>query len=128
MDGAIRRPDAPNHFMILKPAQKRILIRLPDGSVLADTCHAVRLMEAGKTLYDPVIYLPREDVSAPFEKQSKTTHCPLKGDASYFSFDVGGEQLVDLAWSYEKPFDFAKDIEGLMAFFGDRIVIEEHPI
>lgn len=128
MENAIRRPDAPNHFMVLKPIEKRVVVRTPDGAVLAETTNGIRLMEAGKTLYDPVIYLPADDVVAPYSKQEKSTHCPLKGDASYFTFDVNGEALPDLAWSYEAPFDFSAPIKGLMAFYGSRVVIEEHPL
>ena len=128
MENAIRRPDAPNHFMVLKPVAGRVVVRLPDGAVLAESSDAVRLLEAGKTLFDPVVYLPFEDVRVPLEKQSKTTHCPLKGDASYFSISLGGELHDGLAWSYEQPLDFAKPIRGLVAFYSSRVVVEEHPV
>ncbi len=128
MEGAIRRPDAPNHFMVLKPINKRIVVRLPDGSKLAETTSATRLLEAGKTLYDPVIYLPMHDVLVPLTKQGNTTHCPLKGDANYFTFENGQETSSDLAWSYERPFDFSQEIGGLIAFYPDKVIIEEHPL
>ena len=128
MEGAIRRPDAPNHFMVLRPVNKRVIVRLPDGSKLAETTNAVRLLEAGKSLYDPVIYLPKSDVSVLLTKQAQTTYCPLKGDASYFTLETGAETHADLAWSYEKPLDFSKDIEGLVAFYSDKVILEEHPI
>ena len=127
MEGAIRRPDVPSHFMVLKPVQKRIVVRLPDGTVLAESSNAIRLMEAGKTLYDPVIYMPKDDVSVPLTRQDKSTHCPLKGDASYFTAEPGGQTLPDIAWSYDEPLDFSQDIEGLIAFYPDKVVIEEHP-
>lgn len=128
MEDAIRRPDAPDHFMVLKPIARRVVVRLPDGSKLAESTKAVRLMEAGRTLYDPVVYLPMDDVSAPLTKQENSTFCPLKGDASYFGLQNGAEIQADLAWSYEEPFDFSKDIKDLVAFYPDRVILEEHPI
>ena len=128
MDGAIRRPDAPNHYMVLKPIKRRIVIRLPDGAKLAESTRATRLLEVGKTLYDPVVYLPRQDLIAELEKQDNTTHCPLKGDATYFTYRQAGEVCPNLAWSYEAPLDFAQDIGGLIAFYSDKVVVEEYPL
>lgn len=128
MQGAIRRPDAPDHFMVLKPAGRRIVVRLPDGTILADSTNAVRLLEAGKTLYDPMIYLPKEDVLVPLIKRDRETWCPLKGHASYFSVEQGPVTHSDLAWSYEQPLEFSKDIQSLVAFYPDRVIVEEHPL
>ena len=120
----IARPDVPQHFMVLRPANKRIVVRLLDGIVVADTEHAIRLIESGKTIYDPVLYFPADAIAIPMERQDKSTHCPLKGDASYFS--INGVEA--LAWSYETPFEFSKEIEGLIAFYGDKVIVEEHPL
>ena len=128
MDGAIRRPDAPDHYMVLRPINRRIVIRLSDGTRLAESTRATRLMEVGKTLYDPVVYLPKQDLTADLEKQDNTTHCPLKGDATYFSYRRAGEVLPSLAWSYDTPLDFAQDIVGLIAFYSDKVLVEEHPM
>ncbi|MEM6498935.1 MAG: DUF427 domain-containing protein, partial [Pseudomonadota bacterium] len=125
MEGVIRRPDAPNHYMVLKPINRRIVIRLPDGTKLAESNRAIRLMEVGKTIYDPVVYLPKPDLLADLEKQGNSTHCPLKGDASYFAYRRGEKALSSLAWSYEAPLDFARDIAGLNAFYSDKVIVEE---
>ena len=126
MEGAIRRPDVPSHFMVLKPVQKRIVVRLPDGTVLAESSNAIRLMEAGKTLYDPVIYMPKDDVSVPLTRQDKSTHCPLKGDASYFHIVNRSATLNDAAWSYETPLEAVADIKEHLAFYtGDAVTVEQ---
>jgi len=41
------------------------------------------------------------------------THCPFKGDASYFSF---GEHK-DVAWSYERPLEGVEALAGWLAFY-----------
>ena len=123
MSVTIARPDAPNHYMVLRPINRRVVVRLPDRTLIADTNKATRLLEHGRTLYDPVVYLPADAIQIPLNKQEKSTHCPLKGDASYFSYS--GED--DLAWSYEKPLGFSEEIAGLFAFYGNKVIIEEHP-
>jgi len=127
MEGAIRRPDAPQHFMVLKPANKRVVVRLPDGQELASSTNAIRLIEVGRTIFDPVWYFPVQDVSVKFLKQENSTFCPLKGEASYFTFSLGGQDFPNLAWSYEAPLDISRGIAGLLAFYPDKVLIEEHP-
>ena len=68
-----------------------------DGEVLAASDRAVALEETGlPTRY----YLPREDVRMDLLRPSDTTsHCPFKGDATYF--DAPGAK--DAFWVYEAP-------------------------
>ena len=57
------------------------------------------------------------------EPENKSTYCPLKGDASYFSIpDTPG--MENCAWSYEESLEFSKPIKGLIAFYGDKVKIE----
>ncbi|MCP4303869.1 MAG: DUF427 domain-containing protein [bacterium] len=84
--GAIRNPDNPQHLMVVKPVPRRVQVF--DGeTLLADTTDAVHVLELGKTLYDPVLYVPEGDIRVPLDQVDKTTHCPLKGDASYHARD-----------------------------------------
>ncbi len=107
--------------MELRPVQGRVTISR-DGVVLADSEKAVRVLEVGKAMYDPVIYVPAEDVRASLSKIEKTTHCPLKGDAVYFAVEG-----VEMAWSYESPFDFAAGLTGRRAFWANKVTIAEAP-
>ena len=68
-----------------------------DGELLASSTRAIALEETGlPTRY----YLPREDVRTDLLTASETTsHCPFKGDATYFSAP-GAE---DAFWVYEDP-------------------------
>ena len=36
---------------------------------------------------------------------AQRTYCPFKGNASYWSLKAGGEDVENLAWSYETPFE-----------------------
>ncbi len=52
-----------------------------------------------------------------FSDSATTTMCPWKGDASYYTLDVGGAKNVDAAWYYPTPKDAAAEIKGYIAFW-----------
>lgn len=63
-------------------------------------------------------YFPRESVNPAYLQQSAThTTCPWKGEASYLTLDVNGQQNRDAAWFYPVPKDAAKQIAGHVAFW-----------
>ena len=128
MEATICRPDEPKHFMVLRSIDKLVKIRLPNGDLLAESDRAIRLMESGKTLYDPVIYLPVDDVMVELIEEARQTKCPLKGSAAYFGITIGQSTHERIAWSYTEPLEFAQQIKGLVAFYGSRVVVEEHPL
>ncbi len=61
------------------------------GKVVADTRKALTLQEAS---YPPVLYIPRADVdSSLLTRTTNSTHCPYKGDASYYSINAGRQDI-----------------------------------
>ncbi len=63
-------------------------------------------------------YFPRESIRAElFVPSTKTTVCPWKGTATYFTLEVNGERNEDAAWTYEAPKDAAARIRGHVAFW-----------
>ena len=64
------------------------------------------------------VYFPPETVNMALLKPSdKTTHCGWKGDASYFSIIVSGEENTDAAWVYREPYEKAAHIKDHIAFW-----------
>jgi uncharacterized protein (DUF427 family) len=108
----------PDHPIAITPEPRRVRVTF-GGETVVDTTRALRLQEAS---YPVVLYVPREDASmvllAPSTRQ---THCPYKGDASYFSIDAGGKRAPDAVWSYETPFPAMASIAGHLAFYPDRV-------
>ena len=102
------------------------------GITLADSKHARLLHETGlPTRY----YLPKLDVRQDLLIPSDTrTRCPYKGEAVYWSVEVGGNRLADIAWSYPAPIPEAPKIENLVAFFDEKVdvivdgVLQERPV
>lgn len=99
----------------MAPFRGRVLVEA-GGRVLADSTHALQLTEAS---YPPVYYLPRSESNmAELVRTQQHTHCPFKGEASYFSVSGGAENA---AWSYEHPFDEVLAIQDHLAFYPDRV-------
>lgn len=117
------RKPGPDHPITIAPAGERVVVKL-DDTVLADSRDALILREASLS---PVYYIPRADVAMSELSPSDTsTHCPFKGNASYFS--ARGGAAKDVAWSYEDPFDHMLIIKGYLAFYPDRVdAIEATP-
>jgi len=104
----------------LRPGQNRIRIYAGDNQI-ADTAQAIELHETG---YPVRYYIPRHDVAMEYLVQSETvTHCPYKGNATYYSVESNGKTISDAAWSYEQPFADMSLIENLLAFDPDRVTI-----
>ena len=62
-------------------------------------------------------YVPSDSVNLELFRESDTrTHCPWKGDASYYTVEAGGETVEDAAWYYPEPKDAAKRRKGPLAF------------
>lgn len=70
-------------------------------------------------------YFPPEAINETYFKPSDThTHCPWKGEASYYTLDVDGKKNPDAAWYYLETSDLAKQIKGHVAFWKGVEVVE----
>lgn len=107
----------------IEPAEGPWVVRTPDG-VLVESRRALLLREDG---HDPVVYFPRDDAAmALLEPSVTTSHCPRKGDATYFSYIGANGRIDDVAWTYDAPNqEQAVPIAGLLAFFDDKVTVEE---
>lgn len=107
----------PASHITVHPAGKRVKVMV-QGEVIADTRDALELKEGS---YPAVFYVPRKDVKMDrLVRSDHKTHCPFKGDASYFSI---GKEISNAVWSYESPFDEMLAIKDLLAFYPDKVQI-----
>ena len=111
-------PPEPGRALYLEPTPKRIRV-IVAGETIADSRRAMMLHESG---HQPIYYFPPEDVRSDLlEPSDRHTHCPKKGDASYYTIRVG-EQVVDAgAWYYPEPLPGTPPIKGLIAFYWNRM-------
>ncbi|GAA6162835.1 DUF427 domain-containing protein [Pelagimonas sp. KU-00592-HH] len=93
------------------------------GAILGESSNALELSEGD---LPPVIYFPREDIAMAFlDDSDHSTHCPKKGDASYFSIVTKSQTLKNAVWSYEAPIEDVARIKDHLAFYtGDGVTVE----
>src|SRR5438552_3173337 len=107
----------PDRVLYLDDSPRWIRAEL-GGEAILSSKRAELLHETGHL---PVYYFPREDVRMNLLTETETlTECPYKGTASYWSV----EGADDLVWCYEDPIPAARDTEGLLAFFNERVDLE----
>ena len=92
-----------------------------NGAVVADSRRVLVLRE---TRLPPAHYFPAEDVNmALLTKTAHTTHCPFKGNASYWSLKVGDQLVENAAWAYEAPYRDAEPLRGYVSFYPNKVSV-----
>ncbi len=119
------RIPGPDHPIGIESNPRRVVVKFA-GKVVANSIHALTLRES---TYPPVQYIPRADVDMTLlERTEHTTHCPYKGDASYYSVRAGERRAENAVWTYETPFESVASIKDHVAFYPNRVdAIEEQP-
>lgn len=108
----------PDHPITITPATTRWRA-VYEGHVIADSGDALILKEAS---YKPVVYFPRADVSMEyFSRTDRSTHCPYKGDAAYYTIMMDGRIAENAVWTYEEPFPAMEEIRERLAFYPDKV-------
>ena len=93
-------PPPPGRALYLEPTPKRIRVEV-GGEVIADSRRA---MHAARVRPPADLLLPARGCARGFlEPSDRHTHCPKKGDASYYTIKAGGEIVEAGAWYYPEP-------------------------
>jgi uncharacterized protein (DUF427 family) len=111
-------PPPPGRTIYLEPTPKRIRVEV-GGEIIADSRRAFILHESG---LQPTYYFPPEEVrSDALTATDRHTHCPKKGDASYYTIRAGDRTVENGAWYYPEPLAEAPFLRDLIAFYFDRM-------
>ena len=104
-------PDTPldtgeAYRVIVEPCGKRVQVVFA-GETIADSMETLLLHE---TRLPQVYYFPRKDVRMDLlQRTDHRTHCPFKGNASYWTMAVGNQVAENAVWSYENPLQDARE-------------------
>jgi uncharacterized protein (DUF427 family) len=110
--------EGPPHRLLLHPFPRRVRARFA-GEVVLDSTRGALLHESNIL---PRLYVPLEDVRADLlERTDHTTHCPFKGDASYWSVRVGDRVAENAVWTYADPIAEAAWLRGLVSVYPERM-------
>ncbi|SIN86153.1 DUF427 domain-containing protein [Vannielia litorea] len=93
------------------------------GAVLGESSRALELTEGSMPF---VIYFPREDIAMAFlDKSDTVTHCPHKGEAQHYDIEIKSGTIQNAAWSYEAPKTGVERIKDHMAFYAEKVTVEQ---
>ena len=86
----------PSYEFSFEPCPHRVRAEF-EGVSIADS-DAVMVLE--ETRLPPVHYFPREHVRMDLMRPTgRRTHCPFKGNASYWTLEVNGRVAENVMWS-----------------------------
>jgi uncharacterized protein (DUF427 family) len=121
-------PKDPYKRVEILASSRSVRIEL-EGRVLAETNRGTLVLETGLIAR---WYVPRPDVR--FNRlvaSTSRTHCPYKGEAMYWSLNIGDQTetervqtdpaQTDIAWSYQAPTHESAELAGLLCFYAERV-------
>jgi uncharacterized protein (DUF427 family) len=89
------------------------------GETIVDSRHAMLLHEHGHL---PVYYFPEDEVRMDLlVPTDHHTTCPWKGEASYWSVQVGDRIAENAVWTYPDPLEDAPPLAGHVALYWDKM-------
>lgn len=104
----------------ISPVSATVTIRA--GQTDLGTSRAALELREGS--YQTVLYIPRADIDmSRLEKTARSSTCPWKGKASYYSVHTEAGLLENAVWSYEAPLDAVAGIAGHLAFYPDKVTL-----
>lgn len=100
-------------------ASSRHVVVSLDGVILAESHKPTMLFETGAPARH---YLPMLDVEMGLlETNSRRSSCPYKGDAHFYSANINGQVIEDIAWQYTLPRAEVLPIAGMICFYEERV-------
>ena len=97
-----------------EPNRRRVRVFF-GGEAVADSSATLYLFETGHL---PVYYFPRADVRFDLlEPTNEKSHCPYKGDASYYTVVAGGRRYENAVWAYPEPIASVPELADYVAFY-----------
>jgi uncharacterized protein (DUF427 family) len=114
----VHYPPNPYHRVDCRPTRRRLTVSVND-TLLVDTDDTVIVFE---TALEPRLYVNPKHVRIDLLQQSESsTYCNYKGFATYWSANLTGTPVPDMAlkviaWSYQNPLPESQPIKGLFSF------------
>ena len=110
-------PRSPYHRVDTIPSSRHIEIFVDEVKV-ADTNRPNLLFETSLPVR---YYIPEDDVNFDYlEASDGSSHCPYKGDASYYDLVVNGDRFENTVWYYPDPIPEAPKLKGTLAFWPEK--------
>jgi uncharacterized protein (DUF427 family) len=117
-ESIIGHPRDPYHRVDCVQSSRHVVIEI-DGQVVADSKRPMIVFETGMANR---YYLPHVDVQSDvLVKSERTSVCPYKGTAAYWSVKIASKLHNDVAWSYPDPLPESERLRGHMCFYDEHV-------
>lgn len=114
----------PDKVITIEPYRGTVTVSAGDVVITRST--RARLLS--EPPYPAVFYIPFDDIDlSKLARTEHSTHCPYKGNASYWSVLPAGDSGRDAMWAYEQPFDEVVEIRDHGAFYSSKVTVETKP-
>ena len=111
-------PRDPFHRVDVAPSSREVRVDFA-GETVARTRRGLFLFETGLPAR---YYIPQADVRMDLlTPTAKTSYCPYKGRASYWSLQVGERTAADAVWAYMDPLPECPRITGHLCFYPEKM-------
>ena len=109
----VHYPPNPYHRVDCRPTNRRLHVVVA-GMTVVDATDTMIVFE---TALAPLLYVEPSAVRTDLLRRSETsTYCNYKGYATYWSAEIGGSVVEDVAWSYDDPLPEPLPIKGYFSF------------
>ena len=115
--GFLKNPERNIHF---ESSPRRVRVKFGDEWI-ADSTEMMLMYETGHL---PVYYFPIKDTRTELlHPTSHSTHCPYKGEASYWTIKAGGKESENAVWGYKTPYDemVKIDLQNYYSFYWSKM-------
>lgn len=110
------------HIIETEALNKKAVVKYKN-IIIGVTENALKMNEQD---YDPVIYIPHEDINTEHLVESDfTSYCPYKGEAHYWHLVKNGRIIKEnVAWQYQNPIADVTEIKNHLCFYKDLITLD----
>ncbi|MEO1021410.1 MAG: DUF427 domain-containing protein [Bacteroidota bacterium] len=99
---------------IIVPDPRTVRVQL-HHNVISESNQAVSVKETASA---PVFYIPPQHIRMEWLIRSeRETMCEWKGIGTYWHVKIEDQVLMNVAWSYERPFPEFESIKGWISFY-----------
>jgi uncharacterized protein (DUF427 family) len=111
----------PYHRVDVLESSRHVRISV-NGEVVVETDRPRILFETG---LPPRYYIAPADVrEGVLTGSKKTTQCPYKCVASYYSVEAGGDKIDDFVWYNPEPIAATQETRDHLCFFNEKVALE----
>ncbi|MEH6403569.1 MAG: DUF427 domain-containing protein [Sneathiella sp.] len=104
----------PDHFVEIGLSKSSFELEF-NGTVIASSSSVLKMTEKA---HDDRYYFPKDHIDMTcLTATDHSTYCPFKGQAQYWTINVGDDALVNGVWGYAEPYEECLELVDHVCFY-----------